>query len=122
MSAGRPSRAAGWESPELWTSSRCSLFPSGRFDDQDDATAQFLDWFKMSAHEDGIYALYRMRAEALRQRQGQAAALRRGGETAPDRNPTGDGVRVSSMGSLDFLPQRGLDRRRSDSHAACLRS
>jgi hypothetical protein len=89
-SAGEPSR--GSESPELCTSSRCSLFPSGRFDDQVDATAPFLDRCKMSAHEDRTYAYYRMRAEALRQRHGQPAALRRGGETAPDRNPTRDGV------------------------------
>ena len=44
-------------------------FPNGRFDDQVDATAQMLDWFKMAGREDGIYALYRQRYEALKARQ-----------------------------------------------------
>jgi predicted phage terminase large subunit-like protein len=46
-----------------------AVFPHGRFDDQVDATAQFLDWFKTARHEDGIYALYRMRYEELQRRQ-----------------------------------------------------
>jgi hypothetical protein len=32
-----------------------SVFPDGRHDDQVDATAQFLDWCKMSSREDGIF-------------------------------------------------------------------
>jgi predicted phage terminase large subunit-like protein len=44
-------------------------FPYGRFDDQADATAQFLDWLKLSGREDGIYALYRQRFEELRRKQ-----------------------------------------------------
>jgi predicted phage terminase large subunit-like protein len=32
-----------------------AVFPHGRHNDQVDATAQFLDWFKGAAHEDGIY-------------------------------------------------------------------
>jgi predicted phage terminase large subunit-like protein len=47
-----------------------AVFPNGRHDDQVDSTAQFLDWFKLSGREDGIYAYYRMRAEELRRRQG----------------------------------------------------
>ena len=50
-----------------------ALFPNGRFDDQVDSTAQFLDWCKMSGREDGIYALYRQRFEELRRKQGQSA-------------------------------------------------
>jgi predicted phage terminase large subunit-like protein len=46
-----------------------ATFPNGRFDDQADATAQFLDWVKTSGREDGIYALYRMRFEELRRKQ-----------------------------------------------------
>jgi predicted phage terminase large subunit-like protein len=34
-----------------------AVFPNGRFDDQVDATDQFLGWCKMSGREDGIYAL-----------------------------------------------------------------
>ncbi len=34
------------------------------------STAQFLDWFKMSGREDGIYTYYRLRAEELRRKQG----------------------------------------------------
>ena len=49
-----------------------TVFPYGRFDDQVDATAQFLDWFKMSGREDGIYTYYRQRAEELRRKQGAA--------------------------------------------------
>jgi hypothetical protein len=32
-----------------------AVFHYGRFDDQVDAMAQFLDWVKMSGAEDGIY-------------------------------------------------------------------
>jgi predicted phage terminase large subunit-like protein len=46
-----------------------AVFPHGRHDDQVDATAQFLDWFKMSGREDGIYAYYRMRYEELQRRE-----------------------------------------------------
>ena len=52
-------------------------FPSGRFDDQADATAQFLDWLKLSGREDGIYALYRMRYEELQKKQGAGAGALR---------------------------------------------
>jgi predicted phage terminase large subunit-like protein len=45
------------------------VFPNGRHDDQVDSTAQFLDWFKMSGREDGIYTYYRQRAEELRRKQ-----------------------------------------------------
>jgi predicted phage terminase large subunit-like protein len=51
-----------------------AIFPYGRFDDQVDATAQFLDWCKGAAHEDGIYALYRMRYEEMRRREGAPPA------------------------------------------------
>ena len=47
-----------------------AVFPYGRFDDQVDATAQFLDWCKSAAREDGIYAYYRMRYEERRRREG----------------------------------------------------
>ncbi len=49
-----------------------AVFPNGRFDDQVDSTAQFLDWFKTSAREDGIYAYYRMLAEERRRKAGPA--------------------------------------------------
>jgi phage terminase large subunit-like protein len=51
-----------------------AVFPNGRFDDQVDSTAQFLDWFKTSAREDGIYAYYRMLAEERRRKAGAAGA------------------------------------------------
>jgi hypothetical protein len=44
-------------------------FPNGRFDDQADATAQFLDWFKSAGRADAIYTLYRTRFEELQRRQ-----------------------------------------------------
>jgi predicted phage terminase large subunit-like protein len=48
-----------------------AVFPYGRFDDQVDATAQFLDWCKTAGREDGIYAYYRMLHEELqRKKQG----------------------------------------------------
>jgi hypothetical protein len=47
---------------------------SSRHHDQVDSTAQFLDWFKASGREDGIYAYYRLRAEELRRRQDPAPA------------------------------------------------
>ena len=47
-----------------------AVFPCGRFDDQVDSTAQFLDWCKSAAREDGIYAYYRMRYEEQRRREG----------------------------------------------------
>jgi predicted phage terminase large subunit-like protein len=49
-----------------------SVFPNGRHDDQVDATAQFLDWSKMSSREDGIFALYRMRYEELQKKRDRA--------------------------------------------------
>jgi predicted phage terminase large subunit-like protein len=51
-----------------------AVFPYGRFDDQVDATAQFLDWFKGAAREDGIYGYYRMRYEELQRRRREGAA------------------------------------------------
>jgi predicted phage terminase large subunit-like protein len=47
-----------------------AVFPGGRHDDQVDATAQFLEWFKAAGREDGVYALYRMRYEEKRRREG----------------------------------------------------
>jgi predicted phage terminase large subunit-like protein len=49
-----------------------AVFPNGRHDDQVDSTAQFLDWFKLSRCEDGIYAYYRMLAEERRRKAGAA--------------------------------------------------
>ena len=51
-----------------------AVFPNGRHDDQVDSTAQFLDWFKLSSREDGIYAYYRMLAEERRRKEGAAPA------------------------------------------------
>jgi hypothetical protein len=48
------------------------VFPYGRHDDQVDSTAQFLDWFKLSRREDGIYAYYRTLAEERRRKAGAA--------------------------------------------------
>jgi predicted phage terminase large subunit-like protein len=63
--------AADWLAEYL---NELALFPNGRHDDQVDSTAQFLDWFKMSGREDGIYTYYRLRAEELRRKQGAAPA------------------------------------------------
>ena len=49
-----------------------AVFPKGRFDDQVDATAQMLDWFKAAGREDGIFAYYRMLAEERRKKAGAA--------------------------------------------------
>jgi hypothetical protein len=51
---------------------KLSVFLYGRFDDQVDSTARFLDWVKMSDREDSIYPDYRMRYEELRRKQGAA--------------------------------------------------
>ena len=51
-----------------------AVFPHGRYDDQVDSTAQFLDWFKLSGREDGIYTYYRLRAAELRRKKGTAPA------------------------------------------------
>ena len=40
-----------------------TTFPNGRHDDQVDATAQMLDWFKTAAREAGILGYYRMLAQ-----------------------------------------------------------
>ncbi len=45
-----------------------TVFPNGRYDDQVDATAQFLDWFKTPMKSAGIFELYRMQWEELQQR------------------------------------------------------
>jgi predicted phage terminase large subunit-like protein len=49
-----------------------AMFPHGRHDDQVDSTAQFLDWFKMSGREDGIFGYYRMRYEEMMRRKQDA--------------------------------------------------
>ena len=41
-----------------------TVFPNGKHDDQADATAQFLDWFKTPIPSWGIYELARQRAQA----------------------------------------------------------
>ena len=59
-----------------------TVFPNGRHDDQVDSTAQMLDWFKRGSGPSsnaGIFELYRMRAEELRElqaRRGQRVRLR----------------------------------------------
>src|ERR1700730_16744933 len=40
-----------------------AVFPNGRYDDQVDSTAQFLDWFKTPMPHWGVYEFYRRRAE-----------------------------------------------------------
>jgi predicted phage terminase large subunit-like protein len=42
-----------------------AVFPKGRYDDQVDSTAQFLDWFNTPMPAAGIFELYRRQAEAL---------------------------------------------------------
>jgi phage terminase large subunit-like protein len=64
-------QAADWLAEYLH---ELALFPNGRHDDQVDSTAQFLDWFKMSGREDGIYTYYRPRAEERRRKQRAAPA------------------------------------------------
>jgi predicted phage terminase large subunit-like protein len=51
-----------------------AVFPHGRHDDQVDSTAQFLDWFKMSGHEDGIFGYYRMKYQEKQRKRGAAPA------------------------------------------------
>ena len=46
-----------------------TVFPNGKHDDQADATAQFLDCFKMPFLGEGIYELYRQQAAAAEQRR-----------------------------------------------------
>jgi hypothetical protein len=47
-----------------------TTFPNGKHDDQVDATAQMLDWFKGAAWEPGgLYGYYKMLAEELRDPQ-----------------------------------------------------
>jgi hypothetical protein len=69
-------QAAPWLAEYL---QELAVFPHGRFDDQVDATAQFLDWFKTGAREDGIYAYYRQRAAELQRRKEGAASANHGG-------------------------------------------
>ena len=45
-----------------------TVFPNGKFDDQIDSTAQFLDWLKAPFPSQGIFELYRERAESLTRR------------------------------------------------------
>jgi hypothetical protein len=44
-----------------------TVLPKGKYDDQVDSTAQFLDWFKIPIASWGIYEATRRRAEALKQ-------------------------------------------------------
>src|SRR5277367_276454 len=53
-----------------------TVFPKGKHDDQADSTAQFLDWYKMPFPGQGIFELYRMRAEQLRRRTSSWVRLR----------------------------------------------
>jgi hypothetical protein len=46
-----------------------TVFPNGKHDDQVDATAQFLDWFKKPFPGQNIYELYRRDAEAAEPRR-----------------------------------------------------
>jgi hypothetical protein len=45
-----------------------AVFPKGKYDDQVDSTAQFLDWFKKPFPGQGIFEYYRQEFEKL-QRQ-----------------------------------------------------
>jgi predicted phage terminase large subunit-like protein len=40
-----------------------TVFPKGKHDDQVDSTGQFLDWFKKPFPSQGVFELYRLRAE-----------------------------------------------------------
>src|SRR5215471_12209811 len=46
-----------------------TVFPRGKYDDQVDSTAQFLDWFKRPFPGQNIFELYRRDAEAAEQAQ-----------------------------------------------------
>ena len=55
--------AAPWLAPYL---AELTTFPNGKHDDQVDATAQMLDWFKGAAREPGgFYGYYRALAQEL---------------------------------------------------------
>jgi hypothetical protein len=44
-----------------------AVFPNGKYDDQVDSTAQFLDWVKKPMPNRGIFEATRRRAEAIEQ-------------------------------------------------------
>ena len=44
-----------------------TVFPMGKYDDQADSTAQFLDWFRRPFPSQGIYEYYRRLAQAAEQ-------------------------------------------------------
>jgi predicted phage terminase large subunit-like protein len=46
-----------------------TVFPRGKYDDQVDSTAQFLDWFKRPFPGQNIFELYRQRAQEAEQRR-----------------------------------------------------
>src|SRR5215468_7564353 len=46
-----------------------TVFPRGKYDDQVDSTAQFLDWFKRPFPGQNIFELYRKRAQEAEQRR-----------------------------------------------------
>ena len=46
-----------------------TTFPKGKYDDQVDSTAQFLDWFKKPMPYWGLFELTRMQAEEAAQRR-----------------------------------------------------
>jgi len=49
-----------------------TVFPNGKHDDQVDATAQFLDWFKKPFASQGLFELYRREHEQRKQPGGEA--------------------------------------------------
>jgi hypothetical protein len=52
-----------------------SIFPKGKHDDQVDSTAQFFDWFKKPFPSQGVFELYRQKAEELERRKASGALL-----------------------------------------------
>ena len=53
-----------------------TVFPKGKYDDQVDSTAQFLDWFKRPLPYRGLLEFYRMQAETLQRGKSSRVRLR----------------------------------------------
>ena len=81
-----------------------AFFPNGRYDDQVDSTAQFLDWFKKPMSNSGIFYLHNENAEKIRHPERFRARLELppGNRSSHVRTLSGINLAVDPDGSVEM--------------------
>jgi predicted phage terminase large subunit-like protein len=77
-----------------------AVFPNGRYDDQVDSTAQFLDWFKTPMPHWGFYEFYRRMAEERENPEASYVRLKAPPGTGSVQTFSGRKLRIENDGTV----------------------